>query len=91
MTAILSTESYGTRAFGDLLSRHPGLDRTISAGVIAREVTFPLVFVLPARGSRLPGRGRGVPRRLRRGAGLNRFVWSFYGCYASVWAIAVGW
>jgi hypothetical protein len=22
-------------------------------------------------------------------AGLNRFVWSFYGCYASVWAIAV--
>jgi hypothetical protein len=23
--------------------------------------------------------------------GLNRFVWSFCGCYASVWAIAVGW
>ena len=92
MTAILSTESYGTRAFGDLLSRHPGLDRTICAGVIAREVTFPLVFVLPTPGgSRLPGCGRGVPRRLRRGAGLNRFLWSFCGCYASVWAIAVGW
>jgi hypothetical protein len=35
MTAILYTEGYGTRAFGDLLSRHPGLDRTICAGVIA--------------------------------------------------------
>lgn len=50
MTAILSTEGYGTRAFGDLLSRHPGLDRTICAGVIAREATFPLVFVLPTLG-----------------------------------------
>jgi hypothetical protein len=50
MTAILYTEGYGTRAFGDLLSRHPGLDRTICAGVIAWEVTFPLVFVLPTPG-----------------------------------------
>jgi hypothetical protein len=56
------------------------------------EVTFPLVFVLPTPGAvAYPARGRGVPRRLRLGAGLNRFVWSFYGCYASVWAIAVGW
>jgi hypothetical protein len=51
MTAILYTEGYGTRAFGDLLSRHPGLDRTICAGVIAWEVTFPLVFVLPTPGA----------------------------------------
>jgi hypothetical protein len=79
MTAILSTEGYGTRAFGDLLSRHPGLDRTICAWVIAWEVTFPLVFVLPTGGSRLPGRGRGVPRRLRRGDGAQPlrvvFLW----------------
>lgn len=92
MTAILSTEGYGTRAFGDLLSGHPGLDRTICAAVIAWEMTFPLVFVLPTPGM-VAYLAVGVAFHVGCALvmGLNRFVWSFCGCYPSVWAIAVGW
>lgn len=74
------------------MSRHPGLDRTICAGVIAWEVTFPLVFVLPTPGV-VAYLAVGVAFHVGCAVvlGLNRFVWSFCGCYASVWAMAVGW
>lgn len=92
MTAILSTEGYGARAVGDLLYRHPGLDRLTCGAVIAWEVTFPVVFVLPVPGV-VAYLAVGVAFHVGCALvmGLNRFVWSFCGCYPSVWAIAVGW
>jgi len=50
MTAILYTEGYGTRAFGDRLSRPPWARPDDMRGGDRLEVTFPLVFVLPTRG-----------------------------------------
>ena len=59
--------------------------------MIAWEVTFPLVFVLPTPGA-VAYLAVGVAFHVGCAVvlGSTASCGSFYGCYASVWAIAVG-
>lgn len=89
LTAILSTEVYGTPAIGRFLAAHPMLARAATLGVLAWECTFPLALVLPAPfaytmlalGLVFHATNAVVMR-------LNTFVWSFAATYpAVIWVV----
>ncbi|NNB96810.1 hypothetical protein HI113_23195 [Corallococcus exiguus] len=87
---IMSTEGYGTTAIARLLTNHPTLDRALCWAVIAWEISFPLVLIAPDS-PRIAFISSGVAFHLSCAflLGLNRFVWSFCGCYSAIWATAV--
>jgi hypothetical protein len=90
MTGILSTEGYGIPGLARVLAAHPAIDRLLCWSVIVWETAFPLVLIAP-KPMMIAILCVGVIFHLSCAIimGLNRFVWSFCGCYPAVWATAM--
>jgi len=89
MRGVLSTEGYGVPALARILLAHPRLDELMCWSVIAWEVTFPIVLIVP-RHVMIGVLAAGVVFHASCALlmGLNRFLWAFCGCYPAVWVTA---
>lgn len=91
MTGIMRTATYGDPALYRFLRSRPRLSRVAACGVIAFELSFPLVMVLPGPYALALLAGAAAFHVANaRFMGLNRFLWSFTATYPAVAHFARG-
>ncbi|WP_433431390.1 hypothetical protein [Nonomuraea sp. CA-141351] len=85
LTRIMSTRLFGNKTMWRILHGHPEVSRALSAGVLALECAFPLVFI--ARGRLAPlFVWPAIVFHLFNGGvmGLGRFGWAFIAMHPAV-------
>jgi len=88
LQGVLGTEFYGHRVLAGWLAR-PAAARAAIWGVILFELSFPLVFVLPAPLVAVwLAAGLLFHLTLAVTMGLNAFVWAFAAAYPAIWSCA---
>jgi hypothetical protein len=90
LNAILATEGYGAMEIAKSLSAHPAFDKFLCWFVIAWEIGFPVVLIVPTP-VMIVILSIGVAFHLSCSVlmGLNRFLWAFCGCYPAIWSTAM--
>lgn len=90
MTGVLRTESYGDANLHSLLAAHPSVARIFSWGVMASELSVPLIPLLPNRFQPLsPAALLAMHAAIARFMGLNRFFWAFAAMHPAMRALTL--
>lgn len=85
LPGVLRTRTYGDAKLFQFLDSNPRISKTIAHSVLAAEICFPLVYVMPRKPALAAVTTMGVFHIANaRYMGLARFVWAFLATYPAV-------